>query len=53
MQGSHLKIPKGMMHESCSPPPPPPPKKKNMPEHAIFFQNNIIKPNFYDHESII
>ena len=26
MQGSHLKIPKGMMHESCSPPLPPPKK---------------------------
>ena len=25
MQGSHLKISKGIMHESCS---PPPPKKK-------------------------
>ena len=50
MQGSHLKISKGIMHESCSPPPPP---KKNMPEHAMFFINNLIKPNFYDHESII
>ena len=37
---------KGMMHESCSFPP-----KKNMPEHAIFFQNNLIKPSFYDHPS--
>ena len=48
MQGSHLKVPKGMMNESCSFPP-----KKNMPEHAIFFQNNLINPNFYEHESII
>ena len=31
--------------------PPPPPQKKNMPEHAIFFQNNLIKPNFHDYPS--
>ena len=45
--GPTLKNFKGMMYESCSFPP------KNMPEHAIFLQNNLIKHNFYDHESII
>ena len=43
-----LTLKNSKRHESCSFPP-----KKIMSENAIFFQNNLIKPNFYDHESIL